>query len=172
MKKLTNTTNATSTYVLGHSDRELNRLSMQARLIDPITRQIFQDAGIARDMRVLDLGTGAGDTAFLAAEMVGDTGEVVGVDRAPAALAVARGRAKAQSLNNIDFQEGDPAEMTFENQFDAVIGRYVLQFQRDPATMLRKLAGHVRPGGTIVFHELDWDGVRSFPPVPAFDQCC
>jgi hypothetical protein len=62
--------------------------------------------------------------------------------------------------------------MGFEQPFDAVIGRYVLQFQPDPAAMLRKLAGHVRSGGLIVFHEIDHGGVGSFPPAPTYDRCC
>ena len=52
-------------YVLGHSAREIDRLTAQARLIDPITRGFFRDAGIAAGMRVLDVGCGAGDVAFL-----------------------------------------------------------------------------------------------------------
>ena len=72
-------------YVLGHSDRELDRLQVQARLIEPITRTFFSDAGLAPGMRVLDIGSGAGDVAFLAAELVGEEGEVVGIDRASAA---------------------------------------------------------------------------------------
>jgi SAM-dependent methyltransferase len=162
----------TPPYVLGHSDRELDRLKAQARLIDPITRRFFREAGVAPGMRVLDVGSGAGDVAFLAADVVGDTGEVVGVDRVPSALAVARARATARSLRNVVFREGDPGEMTFERPFDAVIGRYVLQFQKDPATMLRKLAAHVRPGGLVVFHEIDWGGVGSYPPAPTYDRCC
>jgi SAM-dependent methyltransferase len=159
-------------YALGHSDRELERLSAQARLIDPITRHFFRDAGIGPGMRVLDVGSGVGDVSFLVADLVGEAGEVVGVDRAPNALAAARARAAAQSRRNVLFIEGDPAEMVFERIFDAVVGRYVLQFQPDPVAMLRKLAGHLRPGGSIVFHEIDWDGVRSFPPSPTYDQCC
>src|SRR5262249_34549571 len=120
----------------------------------------------------LDVGSGAGDVAFLAAQLVGDTGEVVGVDRVSAALEAARARAAAKSLRNVSFREGDPAEMAFERPFDAVIGRYVLQFQPDPAAMLRKLAGHVRPRGLIVFHEIDHGGVGSFPPAPTYDRCC
>ncbi len=159
-------------YVLGHSDRELSRLAVQARLVNPITRAFFQAAGIAAGMRVLDVGSGAGDVAFLAAELVGESGEIVGVDRAPKALAVARERAAALSVHNVSFREGDPGNMTFEKPFDAVIGRYVLMFQADPTTMLRNVAAHARPGGIVVFHEPDWDGVRSFPPVPTYDQCC
>ena len=62
--------------------------------------------------------------------------------------------------------------MTFDKPFDAVIGRYVLMFQRDPSAMVRKLAAHLRPGGVIVFHEPDWDSATSFPPAPTYDQCC
>jgi ubiquinone/menaquinone biosynthesis C-methylase UbiE len=160
------------TYVLGHSDRELARLSAQARLVDPITRRFFLEAGIGAGMRVLDVGSGAGDVTFLAAELVGESGEVVGVDRSAAALEVACARAAERSLANVSFLEGDPASMPFERPFDAAVGRYVLQFQADPAAMLRKVAEHVRPDGVVVFHELDWDGSRSFPPVPTYDNCC
>src|SRR6267143_3173189 len=120
-------------YVLGHSKRELDRLSAQARLIDPITRRLFREAGIGPGLRVLDVGSGAGDVAFLAAELVGSSGEVVGLDRSRAAIEVARARAAERSLPNVSFLEGDPATIAFERRFDAAIGRYVLQFQNDPA---------------------------------------
>jgi ubiquinone/menaquinone biosynthesis C-methylase UbiE len=158
-------------YVLGHSDRELERLGKQARLIDPITRRFFQGAGIAPGMRVLDVGSGAGDVAFLAAELVGEGGEVVGTDRSTAALAKARQRATGRSLSNVVFREGDPGELRFERPFDGVVGRYVLMFQPDPAAMVRRLAARLRPGGVVVFHEPDWDGVRSVPLAPIYQRC-
>lgn len=155
-------------YALGHSDRELDRLSAQARLVDGITRQFFREAGIARGMRVLDIGSGAGDVAILLAALVGDEGEVVGVDRAPSAIA----RARANTRSNVVFVEGDPTAMTFDRTFDAVVGRYVLQFDPNPAEMLKRLVVHVKPGGVVAFHELDWNGVGSFPPSPTYDRCC
>ena len=82
---------STAEYVLGHSDRELERLSTQARLIEPITREFFIEAGIAPGMRILDVGSGSGDVTLLAADLVGDKGSVVGVDRAPAIAATRRG---------------------------------------------------------------------------------
>lgn len=159
-------------YVLGHSDREVERLEAQAALIDPTTRRFLQAAGVGTGMRVLDVGSGAGDVAFLAAELVGGSGTVIGVDRAPAAVKVANERATARALVNVAFREGDPAQMSFDTPFDAVIGRYVLQFQSDPAAVLGRLAAHARSGGPIVFHEIDWAGLASVPPVPTFDQCC
>jgi SAM-dependent methyltransferase len=158
-------------YVLGHSGHEVGRLKAQARLIDPITRRFFRAAGIGPGMRVLDVGSGAGDVTFLAAEMVGAGGSVVGVDRVAGAVQVARARAAGKTPQNMSFLEGDPAEMTFDEPFDAVIGRYILQFQSDPAAMLRRLAGKVRPGGLVVFHEIDWGGLSSFPSVATYDQC-
>src|SRR5262249_20811051 len=142
------------------------------RLIDPITERFFREAGIAPSMRVLDVGSGAGDVAFLAASIVGPRGTVVGVDRVPAVLEVARARAAAKGLDNVTFHHGDPAALPFDTPFDAVIGRYVLQFQPDPAAMLRALATRVRPGGVLVFHEIDWGGLGSYSPVPTYDRCC
>jgi ubiquinone/menaquinone biosynthesis C-methylase UbiE len=159
-------------YVLGHSQREIARLKAQARLIDPITKRFFREAGIEEGMRVLDVGSGAGDVALLAAELVGASGAVVGVDRVSVAIEEARKRATALSLKNVTFCVGDPADLVFSRPFDAVVGRYVLQFQQDPAAMLRQLATQVRAGGLVVFHELDWGGVGSFPPVPTFDRVC
>src|SRR5262249_3005297 len=73
---------------------------------------------------------------------------------------------------NVSFHEGDPAGMAFDQPFDAAIGRFVLQFQPDPAAMLRSLAAHLRPGGIVVFHEPDWQSACSYPAVPTYDLCC
>jgi SAM-dependent methyltransferase len=157
-------------YALGHSDRELERLSVQARLVNPITRRFLGEAGIAPGMRVLDVGSGVGDVAFLVAELVGSKGRVVGTDRSGAAIALARRRAEERSLDIVSFRDGDPTDMTFNEPFDAVVGRYVLMFQPDPASMLRRVAAHARRGGVVVFHEPYRGGIRSHPPVRLFDQ--
>src|SRR5262245_5371702 len=159
-------------YVFGHSEHELQRLADQAAVIEPITRELLVDAGIASGMRVLDAGTGRGDVAFLAAELVGDDGKVVGVDRAPEALAVARERAEARPVHNVSFEQLDLAQPTFDSSFDALIGRYVLEFQPDPVETLTSLLPCVRPGGIVAFHEIDWAGYRSVPPVATWDRCC
>jgi SAM-dependent methyltransferase len=111
---------ATDGYVLGHTNAELKRLATQARLIDPITRRFLVSAGIKKGMRVLDVGSGAGDVAILLAGLVGPKGEIVGTDPARTAIGAAEKRARASSLGNVTFRHGDPAAMTFDKPFDAV----------------------------------------------------
>ena len=101
-------------YVLGHSDQELRRLADQARAIAPITRRFLRAAGIGPGMRVLDVGSGVGDVAFLAAELVGGGGQVIGSDRSDTAVAAAQKTAAERALTNVTFRLGDPAEMAFE----------------------------------------------------------
>jgi SAM-dependent methyltransferase len=57
--------------------------------------------------RVLDLGSGAGFDAFLAARQVGDTGSVVGVDMTPEMIAKARGNIRKTDLRNVEFRLGE-----------------------------------------------------------------
>src|SRR5215475_6208816 len=92
-------------YLLGHSDFELQRLSRQAQVLEPTTRDWFQTAGMAPGMRVLDVGSGLGDVAFLAADLVGLSGEVVGTDVAPAAVAAARHTAVTRGHAQVLFRE-------------------------------------------------------------------
>ena len=117
------------------------------------------------------MGSGGGDTALLAAELVGDDGEVVGVDQSPAAVSAAQNWISAAGKRNISFRQGDLDKLEFAQPFDAAAGRYVLMFNPDPAAMLKSIARIVRPGGLIVFHETDWNGVRSSPAAPMYEQC-
>lgn len=140
-------------YILGHSDSELRRLMRQAAVLAPITRRLLSDAGLARDMRVLDVGCGAGDVSMLVADMVGSGGAVVAIDRSKDALAIARERAQAAGHDNIEFREGSAEAFTTQVPFDFAIGRYVLVHQPDPASFIRAIAKNVRPGGVVAFHE-------------------
>jgi hypothetical protein len=59
-----------------------------------------------------------------------------------------------------------------DKPFDAIAGRYVLMFNPDPSGIIKALGRLARPGGIIVFHELDFSGRRSNPPAPMYDRCC
>jgi ubiquinone/menaquinone biosynthesis C-methylase UbiE len=158
-------------YALGHSDRELDRLSMQAHVFEPFTRQLFREAGLGSGMRVLDVGCGGGDVAFLAAELIGPTGSVLGVDRTPAAIIHATARAESKRISNVHFVEGDPTQMKFDEEFDALVGRLILMYYPDPVDALRKLLPNLRPGGIVVFQEIDASGCKSHPASPTYERC-
>jgi SAM-dependent methyltransferase len=157
-------------YALGHSEHELKRLSAQAKLFDPFTHRMFSHAGLTQGMRVLDVGSGSGDVAFLAAWFVGESGEVVGVDRAPAAVDAANARAQTAGLTNVKFRAGDVATISFDRPFDAVVGRLVLMYQKDPVAVLRHLASQLRPGGIIAFQECDIESAKNYPEGPVIAQ--
>lgn len=140
-------------YGLGHSESELQRLGRQASVVAPITRRLFRDAGLSRDMRVLDVGCGTGDVSMLVADMVGPGGSVVAIDFSKDALAVARERTREAGYDNIEFRESSAEEFKAQEPFDFAIGRYVLMHQPDPAAFIRSVAAHVRPGGVVAFHE-------------------
>jgi ubiquinone/menaquinone biosynthesis C-methylase UbiE len=142
-------------YTLGRTQAETERLVTQAELFEPATRMIFEYAGIKPGMKVLDLGSGAGDVAILAARMVGPAGSVTGVDVNGAALATARDRAAAAGLHNVAFIEGDFRTVDLPNDFDALVGRLVLMYLADPVAGLKDVLRHVRPGGLVAFQELD-----------------
>src|SRR4051812_37593575 len=92
---------ALTDYVLGNTNTEHERLTRQARSLEPYTERLFRDAGLGGGQRVLDVGSGVGDVALLAASLVGETGDVVGVDRDAAALAKARSRTSAARTTNV-----------------------------------------------------------------------
>jgi ubiquinone/menaquinone biosynthesis C-methylase UbiE len=163
---------AVHAYPLGHEARELDRLTLQARLFEPLTRRLFGAAGLATGMRVLDVGSGVGDVAFLVREFVGPQGEVVGVDRAPAALVTAASRAEGRGFSNVHFVEADLGRrlQLFDTPFDAIVGRMVLMHTPNPAAVLGRVIEHVRPAGLVVFQELDTHSARAVPPAPTFDN--
>jgi SAM-dependent methyltransferase len=147
---------------------EDERLIVQGRFFDPLTRRLLREAGLAPGMRVLDLGSGSGNVARLAAEFVGPDGAVVGIEKDPAAIELADRHTDA---SNIEYREGDAQTLDgVEDGFDAVVGRLILMYLPDPAAALRRAATRLRPGGLICMHEIDLDYVWTSPRTPLWDR--
>lgn len=160
------------TYTMGRSKEETERLIQQSGLYEDITGRLLRDAGLFTGMKVLDIGSGAGDVAFAAAELVGSEGEVFGVDMNPEILETARTRAEAAGLTNVQFVAGDAQTLDLPNDFDALIGRLVLMYLPDPVATLRQLATHLRPGGIVAFQEVEFSAYSSVanPETPMMNQ--
>lgn len=145
-----------NSYALGYSNSEHDRLIRQAGRIGPSTERLFREAGIGTGQRVLDLGSGVGDVALLAAKLVGPTGEVVGIERDANSIALARERVAAAGLTNVSFTQSDVNQIVSDKAFDAAVGRFILMFLPDPISVLRSLSKLVRPGGVFAFQEPTW----------------
>jgi SAM-dependent methyltransferase len=159
------------TYLLGHSEEELVRLERQAAIFSAETRNVLQRAGIRPGMNVLDIGCGVGDVAMIAAEIVGRTGGVVGIDNAERALGPARARAERAGFDWLSFIEADIYGYQPEQRFDAVTGRFILMHVRDAVGAVKAMARYVRPGGIVAFLEMDISQAGAIPDMPLLNRC-
>ncbi|RKU27561.1 hypothetical protein C6495_16115, partial [Candidatus Poribacteria bacterium] len=125
---------------MGRSEAETRRLIEQSQLYDGVTRRFLNAAGIEKGMKVLDIGSGAGDVALTLAEVVATNGSVVGVDVNAEILETARSRADAAGITNVTFIAGDARTLNLPNDFDAIVGRLVLMYMAEPADALKQLA--------------------------------
>jgi ubiquinone/menaquinone biosynthesis C-methylase UbiE len=115
-----------------------------------ITEQLLQLASPAPGERVLELACGAGGVGIAAAQRVGETGEVVLSDVAPAMVAIAAARGAELGLRNVrarvlDLEEIDEPDAVY----DVAVCREGLMFVVDPARAARELRRVLRPGGRV-----------------------
>ncbi|MDP6351205.1 MAG: methyltransferase domain-containing protein [Alphaproteobacteria bacterium] len=161
-------------YVLEPSPKEHDRLDLQGAIYRDITRHALIDGRLAPGMRVLDIGCGTGDLSRLAADIVGPSGTVLGVDRDAQAIAAARARTEELGPGNVSFAVAEIGGDLAGGPFDALVGRFVLMHQEDPSATLALAARAVRPEGIVIVVESHLAGLltehHSQPFSPLYDR--
>jgi SAM-dependent methyltransferase len=100
--------------------------------------------------RVLDLGSGAGTDALIAAQMVGARGRVIGVDMTPEMLATARAAAAEMGASNVEFVEAEAERLPFSDEsFDIVVSNGVVDLIPDKDAVFAELHRVLGPGGRL-----------------------
>ena len=140
--------------IVGYSDSEMNAVPEGANLGfgcgNPVALASLKEGDV-----VLDLGSGAGFDAFLAANRVGKTGRVIGVDMTPEMLAKAQENAKKGKYANVEFRLGEIEKLPVEdNSIDVIISNCVINLSPDKESVFKEANRVLKSGGRLMVSDL------------------
>ncbi len=148
------------------------------RMLAPATEAMLELAGVQAGARVLDIGTGTGDTAIFASARVGASGHVLATDLSPAMVEAARDAVRTAGVTNVGVRAMGADDVDVEPaSYDAAIARLVLMFVEDLPSMLRGVLRALRPGGRFAavvwaslernpYHRILIESAREQGPLP------
>lgn len=158
-------------YLLGRAGPEEERLKRQIANLAPDSDQQLERLGIRPGERIIDLGCGPGGVLHLLGKRVGSTGSVLGIERDPHFVDLARLFVASHALPQVEVREGDAYDTGLpRGSFDGAHMRLVLVNVPQPERIVREMVALVKPGGWIASFEADFLAHLCDPPLPAWDR--
>jgi SAM-dependent methyltransferase len=156
-------------YVLGASDHELQRLSLQNQVFEPQARRLLAWLALPPGAHVLDAGSGPGALLPLLRQAAGSGGRVLALEREGRFVATLQARIQREGWTDVAVQQGDIQTAEFAEAFDGIVLRWVLSFPPDPETIVARLARCLKPGGRLLVIDYNHHGISLFPESPGFE---
>jgi trans-aconitate methyltransferase len=169
---ITEITKPASTYSLGHTQEEYERLRAQAGVWETATTRILDQVGLPAGASCLDAGCGPGETMRLLAERVGPAGRVLGLDADATIGALAVDTLHGQGHRHCAFHVHDlTADQPLPGApFDLVYARLLLFHLPERVAVLARLWDAVAPGGHLVVQDYDLRTVSVLPTLASVDE--
>lgn len=158
-------------YLLGRDKAEEARLKRQMADLAPDSDAQFEKIGIRAGEHVVDLGCGPGGVLDLLGERVGPTGSVLGIERSPRFVTLARRFAADHALPQVEVRQGDAYDTGLPRaSFDGAHMRLVLVNVPEPERIVCEMVSLVRPGGWVASFEADFLAHVCDPPLPEWTR--
>jgi SAM-dependent methyltransferase len=158
-------------YLLGRAEGEEARLKRQIANLAPDSDAQFEKIGNRPGERVIDLGCGPGGVLHLLGKRVGPQGSVLGIERSPHFVELARRFVNDHALTQVEIREGNAYDTGLPRQsFDGAHMRLVLVNVPEPERIVRELVSLVRPGGWVASFEADFLAHICDPPLPEWTR--
>lgn len=159
------------TYILATGDKAKDRLALLDEIYGPYTQHFLNKIVIKPGMSVLDVGCGTGNVSHWLAKKVGKTGSVTGVDVSEDQLIIAREKAAALNLDNVNFINYSVYEIDkISATFDIVFSRFLLVHLDQPLTALQMMYSLVKPQGLLACDEQCIAASLTYPHSNAFSK--
>ena len=147
---------------MSYADNWLKWFHVIERGASDLSARLLEQARADEAIRLLDVGTGIGEPAISAAARMRSFGRVTALDRDPRMIELARARALARGLDNIDFVVGDIDTIGLDAaSMDSIVARWSLMFVADLPAALADLGRILRPGGYLAV--ACWTGAEQAP---------
>jgi SAM-dependent methyltransferase len=157
-------------YILARGAKGRERLRILARVVRGGTVPLLDMAGIPEGAACLDAGCGGGDVSLMLARHVGPTGRVVGIDQDASVVAIAQDEAAPERLDHLSFRTQSVFDLEPDESFDVLYCRFLLTHLPEKERGLQCLLGAMKPGGLLIFEDIDFSGHFSLPVQPAMDE--